>query len=152
MLLTDLLKKETIIPQLKGRHKKEVLEELCAAVADQKGLPKDKLLEVLLEREKLGSTGIGEGIAIPHGKSTMLKELIVACGRSEEGVDFESMDGQPTYVFFLLIAPDNTSGVHLKALAKISRLLKDPAFRQEFLAAKGIAEIYDLIASRDTTF
>ena len=152
MTLLDILKKEAIIPELKARYKKEVLEELCLKVADAEGIKKDALLEVLLDRERLGSTGIGEGIAIPHGKSRLVNSLHVACGRSNEGVDFDSMDGKPTHLFFLLVAPENTAGVHLKALAKISRLLKDPSFRQEFLAAPGALEMYDIIAARDTSF
>jgi nitrogen PTS system EIIA component len=152
MNLLDILKKEAIIPELKGRHKKEVLEELCQVVSDIEGIKKQALLEVLLERERLGSTGIGDGIAIPHGKSKALNELMIACARSREGVDFESMDGKPTHLFFVLVAPENTAGIHLKALAKISRLLKDSSFRQEFLAASGAEEMYELIASRDSAF
>ena len=152
MHLLDILKIEAIVPELQARHKEEVLSELCGVVAEVENLPKEPLIEILLEREKLGSTGIGDGIAIPHGKSKIIKDLLVACGRSKEGVDFESMDGRPTHLFFLLMAPENSAGVHLKALAKISKLLKDPSFRQEFLAAKGPEEIYELIASRDSAF
>ena len=152
MKLLDILKKDAIIPELNARHKKAVLEELCKTVAGQAHLDADPLLEVLLDRERLGSTGIGEGIAIPHGKSRIVKELLVACGRSHDGVDFESMDGKPTHLFFLLLAPENSAGIHLKALAKISRLLKDPSFRQEFLAAEGASDMYELIASRDSEF
>ena len=152
MKLLDILKKGAIIPQLAARHKKAVLDELCARVAELEGLDKNPLLNVLLDREKLGSTGIGEGIAIPHGKSNKVKELTVACGRSREGVEFDSMDGAPTHLFFLLLAPENTAGVHLKALAKISRLLKDPSFRQEFMAARDADEMLELVASRDSEF
>lgn len=152
MKLLDILPQKAIISELKARHKKEVLEELCRKVADIEGLEKEPLLEVLLEREKLGSTGIGDGIAIPHGKSNNVKSLLIACGRSSAGVDFESMDGKPTTIFFLLIAPDSSAGIHLKALAKISRLLKDSSFRQEFMSAGGPEDIYELIASRDSDF
>ena len=152
MQLLDILKREAIIPELSGRHKKEVLEELCRVVATGGDADVGDLLQVLLEREKLGSTGIGDGIAIPHGKSKAIQSLMIACGRSREGVDFESMDGQPSHLFFLLLAPEHTAGVHLKALAKISKLLKDQSFRQEFLAAPGAKEIYELIASRDSVF
>ncbi|MFH1135174.1 MAG: PTS sugar transporter subunit IIA [Pseudomonadota bacterium] len=152
MKLLDILDKNAIIPELTSRHKKGVLEELCRALARPGKMDKGALLEVLLERERLGSTGIGEGIAIPHGKSNRIKELTIACGRSKEGVDFESMDGKPTHLFFLLLAPENTAGVHLKALAKISRLLKDPSFRQELMAAPGAAEIFELISVRDSAF
>ena len=152
MKLLDILKKEAIIPELSAGQKKEVLEELCHVLAHNEGLTQGPLVEVLMDRERLGSTGIGEGIAIPHGKSDLVKNLTICCGRSSQGVDFESMDGRPTHLFFLLLAPENTTGVHLKALAKISRLLKDPSFRQEFMAAADAAEMYDLIASRDGEF
>jgi len=152
MKLLEIMKKEAILPELAAQHKKEALEELCAALATQERLDAAPLLEVLLEREKLGSTGIGDGIAIPHGKTGITDKLLVACGRSREGVDFDSMDGKPTHIFFLLLAPEKTAGAHLKALAKISRLLKDSSFRQELLDAPGASEIYDLIASRDDDF
>lgn len=152
MKLLDILRNEAIIPELRAKHKKGVLEELCRAAAAQEGLEAGSLLEVLLEREKLGSTGIGEGIAIPHGKTEKINKLLMACGRSREGVDFESMDGKPTHLFFLLIAPEQTAGLHLKALAKISRLLKDQSFREELMASSGAPEIFELIASRDDDF
>lgn len=152
MHLLDILKRETIIPELTARHKKEVLDELCQPVAALEGVDKNPLLEVLLEREKLGSTGIEDGIAIPHGKTGAIDRMLMVCGRSKAGVDFDSIDGKPTHIFFLLIAPENSSGVHLKALAKISRLLKDASFRQELMAVSDSAQIYDLIAQRDTAF
>ena len=152
MKLLDILKVDAIIPGLTAKHKKEVLEELCRPVAKREGIERGSLLEVLLEREKLGSTGIGEGVAIPHGKTKAVKELLIACGRSHSGVDFESMDGKPTNLFFLLIAPENSTGIHLKALAKISRMLKDPSFRQEFMSAQTAEKMLDVIASRDTEF
>ena len=152
MKLLDILKKNAIVPDLTSKHKKEVLEELCHALEEVEAVDRASLLKVLLEREKLGSTGIGDGIAIPHGKSKLVNKLLVACGRSREGVDFESMDGKPTHLFFLLIAPEDTAGVHLKVLAKISRLLKDSSFRQEFLASAGADDMYELISSRDSDF
>ena len=152
MKLLDILQQQAIIPELSARRKKEVLEELCRVVGEQEGINSAPLIEVLMEREKLGSTGIGDGIGIPHGKSDEVKKMVIACGRSRDGVDFESMDGKPTHLFFLLLAPENTTGTHLKALAKISRLLKDSTFRQEFFSAPGAREMYDLIAARDSEF
>ncbi|MEW6262663.1 MAG: PTS sugar transporter subunit IIA [Thermodesulfobacteriota bacterium] len=152
MKLLDYLKKEAIVPELTARRKKEVLEELCQAASLVSGLDKGPLLDVLLEREKLGSTGIGEGVAIPHGKSKVVRDLLLACGRSRTGVDFEALDGKPTHLFFLLLAPEDSAGMHLKALAKVSRLLKDSSFRQEFLAAGNAREMYELIDSRDSDF
>ncbi|NOR10547.1 MAG: PTS sugar transporter subunit IIA, partial [Desulfovibrionaceae bacterium] len=131
MKMLDILDRECIIPELRSRTKKEVLEELTGALLNCKAdLDKEALVEVLLEREQLGSTGIGDGIAIPHGKVPDLDELIVSFGRSTPGIEFDSMDGRPTHLFFLLIAPENSAGVHLRALAKISRLLKSAHFRQ----------------------
>jgi len=152
MRLTDILKKEAIISGLTARHKKEVLEELCKVVAANEGLESGPLLQVLLEREKLGSTGIGEGIAIPHGKVDNLDKILIAFGRSLDGVDFDSMDGQPTHLFFLILAPGDSAGFHLRVLAKISRLLKEPSFRQDVLKAEGREDIYQLIVARDNDF
>jgi len=134
MKILDILSKDCIIPELRSRTKKEVLEELTGALLNCKAnLNKEALVEVLLERERLGSTGIGDGIAIPHGKIKDLDELILSFGRSTQGIEFDSMDGRPTHLFFLLIAPENSAGIHLRALAKISRLLKSAHFRQRLL-------------------
>ena len=113
---------------LKARNKRDALAELAGVFAKGKiRVDPEAMLHVLLEREKLGSTGIGDGIAIPHGKIAGLDEMVVAFGRSREGIDFEAMDGKPVHLFFLLMAPENSAGQHLKALAKISRMLKDPS-------------------------
>jgi PTS system nitrogen regulatory IIA component len=148
MNLVDIINKDLILPDLSAKHKKEVLEELCRAVAEDRKVSPVPLLQVLMDRERLGSTGIGDGVAIPHGKTEQIDKMVIACGRSREGVDFESMDGRPTHLFFLLLAPENTTGEHLKALAKLSRLLKDPSFRQEFLAAEDQSDLFELITSR----
>jgi PTS system nitrogen regulatory IIA component len=107
------------------------------------------MVNTLLEREKLGSTGIGDGVAIPHGKLVNLEELIVSFGRSKEGVEFDAMDGKPAHIFFLLMAPEDTTGKHLKALAKISKMLKDSTFRKKLLEAKSKDELYMIIADKD---
>ena len=150
MKITDILKKEFIFGELKAKGKREVLVELVGAFA--KGNVKvdpDAVLHVLLEREKLGSTGIGEGIAIPHGKLAGLEEMAVAFGRSKEGIDFEAMDGKPAHLFFLLMAPENSVGQHLKALAKISRMLKDEAFQKKLLAAADRDDLFQALAEKD---
>ncbi len=152
MRLTDILHEEAIIADLTARRKKEVLEELCSLLAEQESLDSEPLLKVLLEREKLGSTGITDGIAIPHGKSKDINNILVAFGRSTAGVDFDSMDGEPTYLFFLILAPMNSTTIHLKVLAKISRLLKDPVLRKELNEAKDSSTIYELISKRDSDF
>jgi PTS system nitrogen regulatory IIA component len=107
------------------------------------------VVNTLLDREKLGSTGIGDGIAIPHGKLADLDELIVTFGRSKEGVNFDSMDGKPANLFFLLLAPENTTGLHLKVLAKISKMLKDNTFRKKLIEAKSKDELYLIIGDKD---
>jgi PTS system nitrogen regulatory IIA component len=110
------------------------------------------MIEVLLDREKLGSTGIGDGIAIPHGKLKGLDSLVIAFGRSHDGIDFDSIDGKPVHIFFLLMAPESSTGQHLKALAKISRMLKDPAFRSNLMSAKSTEELYRNISDKDESY
>jgi PTS system nitrogen regulatory IIA component len=153
MKILDILSKDCIIPELRSRTKKEVLEELTGALLNCKAnLNKEALVEVLLERERLGSTGIGDGIAIPHGKVQDLDELILSFGRSTQGIEFDSMDGRPTHLFFLLIAPENSAGIHLRALAKISRLLKSAHFRQRLLEAETVEELFLVIQEEDKEF
>jgi PTS system nitrogen regulatory IIA component len=153
MKILDILNKDCIIPELSSQNKKEVLEELTGALLNFKAnLDKEALVEVLLERERLGSTGIGDGIAIPHGKIQELDELIISFGRSTRGIEFDSMDGRPTHLFFLLIAPENSAGIHLRALAKISRLLKSGHFRQRLMEAGNKEEIFQVIQEEDKEF
>lgn len=153
MNIQDMLKKEFIIENLKSRTKKEVLVELSDVFSHgDTGIDRDTLIEVLLEREKLGSTGIGDGIAIPHGKLAGLEKLIVSFGKSATGVDFDSLDGRPVYIFFLLLAPENSAGQHLKALAMISRMLKDVSFREALLKAETSEDAYNLIIEKDETY
>jgi len=150
MKLSEILRPECIIFNLKAHDKKGALEELSRVITDQEpSLNKGYLLQVLLERERLGSTGIGEGIALPHGKVNNLDRLLVCFGRSLEGLSFDSIDNQPAYLFFLLVAPENSAGAHLQALAKISRVLKDSNFRQRLMDAKSKDEIYRIIVEKD---
>jgi PTS system nitrogen regulatory IIA component len=150
MKITDLTRKEFIIENLGAKSKKDVLAELSAIfLSDKMKENHDEIVNVLLEREKLGSTGIGDGIAIPHGKHGDLDQLIVTFGRSVEGIDFDAMDGKPVHLFFLLMAPESTTGQHLKVLAKISRMLKDSTFRVNLLKAKTRDDLYRLISERD---
>ena len=153
MKITELMNKDLIIPMLVAKTKKEALKELVDCVVKKESkVDSTELLRVLLEREELGSTGIGDGIAIPHGKIKKIENLIVSFGRSPDGVDFQSMDGKPTHIIFLLIAPENSAGIHLKALARISRLLKDSAFRRNIMGANTSQEIYDIIAQEDEKY
>ena len=153
MKILDLLARDRIMPDLQASNKRGTLEELAKTLADgPDGLNLPAIMEVLLDRERLGSTGIGDNIAIPHGKLSQLSELKVSFGRSLKGVDFDSMDGKPSHLFFLLLAPVNSAGLHLKALAKISRMLMSQSFRDNLMKAPGAEEIYRLIAERDAEF
>lgn len=153
MKILDILAKESVIPELKGKTKKQVLEELIDAMLQHKPhLDRDRLMAVLLERERLGSTGIGDGIAIPHGKMRDLDQLVLSFGRSSQGVDFESMDGKPVHLFFLLVAPENCAGIHLRALAKIARLLKNGAVRKRLGNVQDREEVYSIIQLEDEDF
>ena len=150
MKLSEIFKPQLIISNLKANDKKGVLEELSQVITEQNpSLNKRSLLQVLLERERLGSTGIGDGIALPHGKLKELSNLLISFGRSIDGLDFDSIDEQPAYLFFLLLAPVNSAGMHLTALAKISRMLKDANFRQRLMGAKSRKEIYKVIMDMD---
>ncbi len=153
MKLTDLLGESQIIPALKGNNKRDVLEELTGAItASQPSVDKDRLMEVLMERERLGSTGIGDGIAIPHGKLPGLEQLLLSFGRSVGGVDFDSLDGKPAHLFFLVVAPEQSAGVHLKALARISRLLKSQSVRRDLMSATDARQLFELIEKQDEEF
>ena len=152
MKILDFLPREAILGDLKSQDKKGVLEELAAPVAESAGTGHENLVRVLLERERLGSTGIGGGIGIPHGKSKEVENLLIGFGRSRKGVDFESMDGKPTHIFFLIITPDNSTSLHLKVLARISRILKSESFRDGLMNAADSGEIYDIIRVEDEEF
>jgi PTS system nitrogen regulatory IIA component len=150
MKIIDLLDKNAILPDMAATTKLAVLEELAATlVPGTDGLDLDTVVEVLMERERLGSTGIGDNVAIPHGKLTNLSGLKLAFGRSLKGVNFDSMDGKPSHLFFLLLAPVNSAGLHLKALAKISRMLMSAAFRENLMQAAQGQDIYQLLKEKD---
>lgn len=152
MKILDVLKKEAILADLKAKDKKGILEELVTPVARIANLNKDDLIRVLMERERLGSTGIGGGIGIPHGKIKGLDNLVVGFGLSKKGIDFESIDGRLSYIFFLLITPEDSTGLHLKALARISRILKNDLFKESLLKASDRDEIYKIIKEEDEEF
>ena len=152
MKILDVLNPETICADLKAQDKEGILEELSATVANSAGVDADELVRVLLERERLGSTGIGGGIGIPHGKLKTLQSLVLGFGLSRNGVNFESMDGKPTHIFFLLLTPENSTGLHLKVLARISRILKNDPFKEKLMAATTTEEIYAIIHDEDEEF
>ncbi|MGQ9920707.1 MAG: PTS sugar transporter subunit IIA [Desulfobacca sp.] len=150
MKIVELLHPDSIVPSLQATTKQGILEELAAAVVSKHAnLDKNQVVAVLLERESLGSTGIGDHIAIPHGKLPQLDRLVIGFGRSLPGINFDSLDGKPAHLFFLLLAPENSIGLHLKALAKLSRMLKDSGFRRQLMEAPDSQTILQLIAAAD---
>ena len=153
MKITDFLSVQTVIANLASHEKNAVLHELAEGlVAHYRDLDRKQVLDVLLERERISTTAIGEGVAIPHGKLPNVERVLGLFARSLDGVDFASLDGAPTHLFFVLIAPENAAADHLKALARISRLLKSDAFRRRLLAGKNSEELYILIAAEDEKY
>jgi len=152
MKILDVLPKDAILADLKAQDKKGILEELVEPISRLKEVNREELVRVLMERERLGSTGIGSGIGIPHGKLKDLDGLVLGFGLSRKGVDFESMDNRPTHIFFLLVTPENSTGLHLKLLARISKILKHDPFRERLLMAADREEIYAIIKEEDAEF
>ena len=153
MNLTEIIEENNIIPELKAKDKKGVLEELAAVISrHEPSIDKGALVKVLVERERLGSTGIGDGVAIPHGKMNGVSHPIISFGRSRQGLDFDSMDGQPAHLFFLLIAPEDSSSVHLQVLAKIAKILKNRDFRKKLMEPGTKKELYQTIVQTDEEF
>jgi nitrogen PTS system EIIA component len=151
--ITDFLTADGIIPDLAGRDKRTILNELAEKFAAADGAPAGhRVLKVLLEREKISTTAIGEGVAIPHGKLADVDRVRAVFARSTAGVDFASLDGAPTHLFFALIAPEDGAADHLKAMARISRLLKDGAFRDRLLKGTSSKELFDIITAEDQKF
>ena len=150
MKIMDILVRDAVILNLGVRSKRDVLMEMSSALAKvEPQIEADRLLEVLLEREALQSTGIGEGVAIPHGKLSGLDRLVASFARAPEGIDFESIDGQPTYHFFLLVVPEHSGGQYLKALARISRFFRDAAFRQKLNEVESLEDVIRAIEEED---
>lgn len=150
MRVIDVLKKECIIPSLKSMDKKGVLEEMSSDIASKmNGIKADVLLNALLERERLGSTGIGYGVAIPHCKIKGVHHIIVSFGKSEKGVDFQALDSKASHLFFLIIAPEDSTSGHLKILARVSRLLQDASFRKRLMETSIRDDMYKIILDED---
>ena len=146
MKITEFLSKDGIKIGMQSAEKEDALVELVDVLAVVKDVgDKKNIIKALVERESLGSTGIGQGIAIPHGKTDRVKELVAVLGISQKGVNFEALDGEPVYIFFLLVAPKETAGPHLKALAQISRILRDSYFCELLRRCKSPDEVYELI-------
>ncbi len=151
MKLNDILVREACIVDMKARTKKEALRELSEVLAGSvKGLDAAGLLDMLLEREKLGTTAMGDGIAIPHARIEALDRLLASFGRSRQGVDFDSVDGKPTHLFFLLVAPGREGSAHLLTLARLSRLLSSPEFRSKLLDVESSDDLFRVLEEEES--
>ena len=150
MKITEFLDKKGIKIGIESTEKEDILKEMVDVLADVKDIGDKKgIVKALIDRENLGSTGIGQGIAIPHGKTDRVKELVAVLGISQKGFNFEALDGEPVYIFFLLVAPKATAGPHLKALAQISRLLRDTYFCDLLRKCKTQEEVFNLIKNEE---
>ena len=148
--IREYLREDLIQETLQGRSKEEILREFAELFRRAHVVSEpQELVDRLMAREKLGSTGIGDGIAIPHARVKNLTRVTVAFGRAPGGVDFNALDGKPTDLFFVLIAPEDVPGEHLKVLARLSRLLRNPVFRDALRRARGRHELYEIIARED---
>jgi PTS system nitrogen regulatory IIA component len=153
MKIGDMLTEELVVSALNGRTKAEVIDELARVVTRaHPEIDHGLLVQALEDRERLNSTALGDGVAIPHGKLPGVKRVVAAFGRSRTGVDFQSLDGRPTHLFFLLVAPEDSAGAHLKALARISRLLKDESFRARLMQATDTHALYTTIHDEDARY
>lgn len=153
MKINEILKKELIIADLAGKDKESVLKEMAGFLQSQGAIQdKEALYSALMEREKLGSTGIGENVAIPHAKSSEIDHILTLFGRSVQGIDFDALDKKPVHFVCLVLAPSNSTGHHLKALARIARLLKSQSLREGVLKAGDVNEIYSILVDEDSKF
>ncbi len=151
--IVDLIQREMIIPTLSSTSKAEIIEELAEHLSSAYNeIDHERLVKVLTDREALASTAIGEGVAIPHGKLPTLGEIKACLARVRDGVDFDSMDGKPTHIFIVMVAPENSTGSHLKALARISRVFKDPDFLERLLNAPGADQMFEALSDEDAKY
>jgi PTS system nitrogen regulatory IIA component len=150
MTIEEVLEESCVIADLQGTTKRDVLVELVSALKKASLIKNEQeVVNVILEREKLGSTGIGDGVAIPHGKLKGIHNIICVFGRSLQGIDFDSVDRKPTHIFFLLLAPENSASLHLKMLSRISKLLRDPSFKKRLMELGDSHDIYRSVVEED---
>lgn len=150
MTIEEVLEESCVISDLQSETKKDVLIELVGALKKVNLIKNEQeVVNVIFEREKLGSTGIGDGVAIPHGKLKGIRRIMCVFGRSIHGVDFDSIDQKPAHTFFLLLAPENSASLHLKMLSRISKLLRDPSFRKRLMELSDAHDIYRSIVEED---
>ena len=153
MKIYEILKKESVIADLLGDNKVEVIKEMTQCLKKNNFIKNDQaLFETLMEREKLGSTGIGENVAIPHGKSDEVREILTVLARSKTGVEFEALDKKPVHFVCMVIAPAHSTGQHLKVLARISRIFKNQVLREEIMKAGNSDGIYSILINEDSKF
>ncbi len=152
MKISDVLHKEAIVCGLTAQDKEGVISEIGKTLSRVSGIGSEEIIRVLTEREYLGSTGIGGGIGIPHGKMKELEAPVMAFGLSRIGVDFESLDGKPVHIFFVLLTPENASSLHLKLLAGVAKILRNEPFRQRLLMAKNSEEVLAVLRDEEETF
>ncbi len=148
MALTDLLSPDAIFSALRVNGKKQALQEMSERAAQVSGLPAREIFDALLQRERLGSTGVGDGIAIPHGKLAKCNRIFGIFARLERAIDFEALDGLPVDLIFLLIAPESAGADHLKALAMIARVLRDAEMAAQLRATRDASALYSLLTLR----
>ena len=146
MDLADLIAPEAVFPALKAKTKKQALQELAQRAAKLTGVDAREILDTLLQRERLGSTGVGRGIAIPHGRVPALHKIVTMFARLDEAIDFEALDDEPVDLIFLLLAPEGAGADHLKALARIARLLRDQDVAKKLRASRDAQAIYSVLA------
>jgi len=151
MNISDLLAPEAVIPALKAQGKKQLLQELASRAASLTGLPEKRIFETLTERERLGTTGVGSGIAIPHGRMASVARIIGVFARLEGALDYEAVDGQPVDLVFMLLAPEDAGADHLKALARVSRLLRNQSLCEKLRAAGTAEAIYAILTDRGSS-
>ncbi len=151
MHLSDFISSDSVIPSLRAKTKKQLLQELAARAARRTALPERVIFDVLLQRERLGSTGLGQGIAIPHGKIPGLKGIVGIFARLAEPIDFEAVDGEPVDIVFLLLAPEGAGADHLKALARISRLLREGSAVEKLRGSRDAAALYAVLTEGETS-
>lgn len=150
MKISDVLERQSVIPSLKGTSKEEVIKELAGLLAEaHPAVNKERLIEALLEREKLCSTAVDSGVAIPHAKLSGISDIILGFGRSEKGIDFDSLDRLPTHLFIILVSPENSTGRHIELLARISMIFKNSELRSHLLKTASKEELYEYILSED---
>jgi len=151
--IVDLIQRDMVIPKLSATGKFEIIRELAGFLSKgHEGIDNERLVKVLTDREALASTAIGEGVAIPHGKLPDLERIQACIGRARDGVDFDSMDGKPTHIFIVMVAPENSTGAHLKALARISRVFKDKDFLRRLLEAPSADDMFEALRDEDSKY